>query len=104
MFSEAAGDHVEGPLEDGLLGLFGEIRQRSVKDQPGKPEHRGAGRELGQPRAIVRGVLVPASMRLLGERAWCAPADCVASTPGSASLNREPPQEIPANPNQLART
>ena len=48
---------------------------------------------------IVRTLLVPATMKLLGERNWWAPAPpCVASTSGSDSTKpRHQPQRTPTN-------
>ena len=45
---------------------------------------------------IVRTLLVPATMKLLGERNWWAPPGCAASTSGSVSTRRRRPRMPPS--------
>ena len=57
---------------------------------------------------IVRTLLVPATMKLLGERNWWAPARCVASTSDSGFTKHRPrphrTADVPTRPRQTTET
>jgi hypothetical protein len=67
------------------LASSGRAGQRAVENEPGQSVNADHAASSASPRAdrsdsllidatLVRGVLVPASMRLLGARSWYAPS------------------------------